>query len=674
MALLKFKRSAVSGKVPALADLELGELAINTFDGKLYLRKDNGTASIVEVGAGAGSGVLSFNTRTGNVTLTSGDVTGALGYTPANRAGDTFTGAITVNNGSHQVHIASDGNIEITRSGGGAYIDFKDSTGEDFDARIQQSGSGFALTGLLTVSGTGLNAAIRFSNSTGGRDYRLMQKDGGYLAITDETAGAERLLINSSGNVTALVDFRAPIFYDYNNTGYYVDPASTSVINGLNVASSFPVFSSGSFQYHQYQSPHVAYVKKTGGYSWYWRRNDTGLAGGANEVENMSLTEGGTLAVNGDMRAPLFYDANNTSYYLDPAGMNSISSLEVRDGDINISRTTNAWGYIVRPNVAGYKNLQFAVVGGGALDNVYANTQALRSAGDVRGTMFYDEYDTTWYLDPNGTSRIYRLKVAGETEYPGSINGDYEGGYYHFGPSDNTPTGSYGHAHIIRLNASWNVQMFFPTSNTNEPMWLRRKQNGTYSAWRRLLQEDEWIGSKYLASDGRIYGTILYDSNDSSRYVNPASESVLNTLTLFGELNLSAGTTYVDHSGTIVFRNQANYVNSATLTTGGDFTASGNVTAYSDARLKDNVETVNDALDLVSAMRGVTYTRKDTGQAGVGVIAQEMRKVLPQVVIQADGDDDTLSVAYGNIVGVLIEAIKELNTKVKDLEAELRSN
>ena len=51
---LKLKRSAVSGKAPALGDLQLGELGLNTFDGKLYTRKDNGTASIVELSGGAG--------------------------------------------------------------------------------------------------------------------------------------------------------------------------------------------------------------------------------------------------------------------------------------------------------------------------------------------------------------------------------------------------------------------------------------------------------------------------------------------------------------------------------------------------------------------------------------------------------------------------------------------
>jgi hypothetical protein len=53
---VKLKRSAVSGKVPTVTDLELGELALNTYDGKAYIKKDDGTESIVEIGAG-GSGV-----------------------------------------------------------------------------------------------------------------------------------------------------------------------------------------------------------------------------------------------------------------------------------------------------------------------------------------------------------------------------------------------------------------------------------------------------------------------------------------------------------------------------------------------------------------------------------------------------------------------------------------
>lgn len=98
----------------------------------------------------------------------------------------------------------------------------------------------------------------------------------------------------------------------------------------------------------------------------------------------------------------------------------------------------------------------------------------------------------------------------------------------------------------------------------------------------------------------------------------------------------------------------------------GNFTATANITAYSDAKLKTNVETIKEALSIVNRMRGVFYDRIDSGEHGVGVIAQEMREVLPQVVLENDG---TLSVAYGNIVGVLIEAVKELSAKVEKLEA-----
>ena len=99
-----------------------------------------------------------------------------------------------------------------------------------------------------------------------------------------------------------------------------------------------------------------------------------------------------------------------------------------------------------------------------------------------------------------------------------------------------------------------------------------------------------------------------------------------------------------------------------TLNSSGDLTATGNVTAYSDERLKTNIHTVDDALNMVCNMRGVFF-EKD-GQPNVGVIAQEMWNVLPEVV---HDDGEYLSVAYGNIVGVLIEAIKELKSEVEEL-------
>ena len=98
----------------------------------------------------------------------------------------------------------------------------------------------------------------------------------------------------------------------------------------------------------------------------------------------------------------------------------------------------------------------------------------------------------------------------------------------------------------------------------------------------------------------------------------------------------------------------------------GNTTAVGNVTAYSDERLKTNIQTIGGALNKVSQLRGVSF-EKD-GIAGIGVIAQEIQKVLPEVVMENNDEDKTLSVAYGNIVGVLIEAIKELKAEVDELK------
>ena len=110
------------------------------------------------------------------------------------------------------------------------------------------------------------------------------------------------------------------------------------------------------------------------------------------------------------------------------------------------------------------------------------------------------------------------------------------------------------------------------------------------------------------------------------------------------------------------------------MSAAGAATFNNDVTAFSDARLKDNVETIPNALETVCAMRGVNFTRNDNNdQPGTGVIAQEMQEVFPVVVKENNDEDNTLSVSYGNLVGVLIESIKELSDKVDTLQDEIQT-
>ena len=98
---------------------------------------------------------------------------------------------------------------------------------------------------------------------------------------------------------------------------------------------------------------------------------------------------------------------------------------------------------------------------------------------------------------------------------------------------------------------------------------------------------------------------------------------------------------------------------------GGSVTASGNVTAYSDARLKTDLEVIPNAIEKVQQLTGYTYTRTDSGERQTGIIAQDLIKVLPEAV---NDSGEYMSVAYGNIVGLLVEAIKELRAEVAELK------
>jgi hypothetical protein len=106
----------------------------------------------------------------------------------------------------------------------------------------------------------------------------------------------------------------------------------------------------------------------------------------------------------------------------------------------------------------------------------------------------------------------------------------------------------------------------------------------------------------------------------------------------------------------------------------GSVTAGGDVVAYSDKRLKDNVETISNALDKISNLRGVSYNRNDIDDKSkkIGVIAQEVNEVVPEVV-NYNKDNDKYSVAYGNMAGLFIEAIKELKAEVADLKKEIQT-
>lgn len=164
-------------------------------------------------------------------------------------------------------------------------------------------------------------------------------------------------------------------------------------------------------------------------------------------------------------------------------------------------------------------------------------------------------------------------------------------------------------------------------------------------------------GSLTLGGGGLTTSVVSEGSNlyfTTARVTSPARAALSGGAGISYNNSTGAITCTIDTPAEVGLGNLSNNGNNVS----GSFTATQNITAYSDERLKDNVETIEGALDKVSQMRGVMYDKD--GERGTGVIAQEMQQVMPEVVEEGE----YLSVAYGNIVGVLIEAVKELKEEL----------
>ena len=148
------------------------------------------------------------------------------------------------------------------------------------------------------------------------------------------------------------------------------------------------------------------------------------------------------------------------------------------------------------------------------------------------------------------------------------------------------------------------------------------------------------------------------DGTEIGRFTNSSSDLVLQTAVSDKDFILKGN----DDGSTITAL-------TVDMSAAGAATFNNDVTAFSDVILKDNIDTIDNALDRVKGMRGVFFERKDNKQERqTGVIAQEVEPFLPEVVRETKDEKKIKSVAYGNMVGVLIEAIKELNAKIEKLQ------
>lgn len=269
------------------------------------------------------------------------------------------------------------------------------------------------------------------------------------------------------------------------------------------------------------------------------------------------------------------------------------------------------------------------------------------ATGSFRAPIFYDTDDTAYYGDFAGTSKFKRwwsTDAGNNTTAPRWDTSAYVLQSQHWYAHTSSQDMYLGESNRVRIGG--------PIARNGHATGFLEGSYNNIGANSSKTNPIYTIGSSYNPSDtslGNMYGI---------GYAHPD---------LWGSGKVQGWGMYVVNNGTI------------DACIGGDSTSSVgiwsrlDIVAYSDARVKENVQVIENALDKVKALRGVTFTRNDIDdkeKRHAGVIAQEVLAVMPELVT---GDEESrYSVAYGNMVGLLIEAIKEQQLQIEELRSKLK--
>jgi hypothetical protein len=302
------------------------------------------------------------------------------------------------------------------------------------------------------------------------------------------------------------------------------------------------------------------------------------------------------------------------------------------------------------------ENPQYVLMNGGS------NVTVTRTS-DAALTISATDNDTTYsqsFVD-NGANVIHRLTAGGS----GSGSDDLQyvpGGIVTLTPSaDNmtisapgtniTVTQTVGSGDLVEINSS---------TGNNGVMLVAS------SLYAGLMSKADKVKLGTIATSANNY-SLPSDIRNTVRYVG-ATSSIAN---MYIDLGLTSRISFYQANGTEEFR----------MTNGGDFHADGDIAAFStttasDAKLKTNIKTVENALDKVCQLDGVTFDWIKDGKESAGVIAQNVEEVLPRAVKEVEdlkGDDSHKVVDYNQLSALFIEAIKELKEENKLLRAEIES-
>jgi hypothetical protein len=393
----------------------------------------------------------------------------------------------------------------------------------------------------------------------------------------------DKFSIDHSGNVTASGSSSAPIFYDSNNTGYYVDPASTSNLYNLTLTGA-----KSTYLYINPGNGHEAMVRYDGGTGsgWYVGKRTANDLVGSDSFHTYSVyasrtvfgvDSAGNSISYASSRAPIFYDSAATSYFLNPNGASNLGGTNgtvltvTKDSGVNNvgslfqnQNGDNSWGIISefrianavgtdRPSILfstaynsntwsvgfGYTDDNFRIKmnhghrngGWGTEALVIDRSSNVTAIGSSRAPIFYDSNDTGYYVDANSESRLSTLRTGSHLCLGGFTNAAPSNlsttGRITFGSLTTDAIDNYSIGTTLE-NYGGNFNKLDLAFHTGIRLGAHPNYGGVrFYADQTMASEIFAVGKSgnFVQAAHSMRAPIFYDSNDAAYYVDPSSTS-----------------------------------------------------------------------------------------------------------------------------------------------------
>jgi len=559
-------------------------------------------------------------------------------------------------------------------------------TGDTYmDVRYGATGGG----GMRLYDNNGQLQSYWYGNGSG--EGGLLDNDGSWAVRVRTSTNPLTLYCNGNAEFYVYTSYtyspgssRAPIFYDSNNTGYYFNGASTNSTRFLGVNNrtmaymALPGHTRDSGEYYRARPRQTSDTNYWTGAMGWGRQDMTNTVAdwGSGFIDSWSNPANQPSGTSHWVGVQAYHYSNGSARY----------GWQMVGGPIGNLRFRNTWA-----SFSSWRTIPILDVNSSNGGSMYAGR-------------YYDSNNTGYYSDPASTSRYNQIRA--NTYYSPYAGGD-----------SNLPRSSYPYGWGFQEDGGW--------SNPYPDLVLQYHTGITMAAYHNYngisFRQDYNSGTlRFRINGGSHYAykytwmytnTSGYYSGTNSWHIEPNTQTSYGSMNIRGSRNGWYGISFhqADNDPHLMFNQRGNgaggiywqgggrwalyyyhndnclgIASSTTSSTyelyvSGDIYATGNIVAYSDRRRKRNIETIDNALEKVLQLRGVSYNKlvtpndeiKDEDIADylsedgekiknteIGVIAQEVEEILPEVVTYA-ADVDEYSVNYGNMAGLFVEAFKD---------------